>query len=717
MLSLYTKKMLQCKAFNNINKKKMTFDLTLTTSFISLFQILVSIFILSQGIIVIIQNPYSNSNRSFFFFQFCMFLWMIGMGLGYFSTNDFYTLIFLKIGFIAVSTIPMSTYIFSSYFRSEKPKDSFVIIGTLTTLLVAINIILDNPFFIKGIIHYDWGNYMLIGPGSVLSILLFAFFMFLFGRNLHDSYIKAERRKKWYLLAFISGMLSFLGIVDFLPGYGLWMPIHPPGFIFVGVLASFMGYFMIRYNLADIKLVLGRAIGHAFTIGILAVIYILLFVFLLPGNKTTTDFIFYVTFFILGIYLFNLFIRGGKKLADEIFNKDQKNFEIKIDKFEKQLYHFENLDKFSKEIFDFIEDSLRIENPFFLIINEKDKSWSIIKPSGLKIESQKIPMQYKGAIKMSAEEDMGPIDVEEIYNFNEIIKEAISLSKENKGIMLVPLVTRSNIIGFLVFGKQLTKQSFSFKEKEALKYLASAVSISWENVRLFENIERENRIKMDFITIASHQLRTPLTRLKWALEMMSSKPNLENDIKNIVSELATSTDNMISMVGQLLGVAEFEKGEIIETSKFLIYPVINEVLSKKEGEANTKGVSIKIENKEKETEVVFSKHSLIIIVETLIDNAIQYTKKGGNVNISIHKTNKDTVEVQIADNGIGIPKDEQNNIFNKFFRGNNATSIRPDGTGLGLYYAKLLTEKQGGDIYFSSNEGEGSVFHIILPAI
>ena len=326
-------------------------------------------------------------------------------------------------------------------------------------------------------------------------------------------------------------------------------------------------------------------------------------------------------------------------------------------------------------------------------------------------------MQYKGAIKMSAEEDMGPIDVEEIYNFNEIIKEAISLSKENKGIMLVPLVTRSNIIGFLVFGKQLTKQSFSFKEKEALKYLASAVSISWENVRLFENIERENRIKMDFITIASHQLRTPLTRLKWALEMMSSKPNLENDIKNIVSELATSTDNMISMVGQLLGVAEFEKGEIIETSKFLIYPVINEVLSKKEGEANTKGVSIKIENKEKETEVVFSKHSLIIIVETLIDNAIQYTKKGGNVNISIHKTNKDTVEVQIADNGIGIPKDEQNNIFNKFFRGNNATSIRPDGTGLGLYYAKLLTEKQGGDIYFSSNEGEGSVFHIILPAI
>ncbi|MEK7213885.1 MAG: ATP-binding protein [Patescibacteria group bacterium] len=692
-------------------------SINLTMDFISLLQILVSVFILIQGIIVLIQNPHSNLNKSFFFFQFCVFIWMIGMGFGYFSANDSYTLILVKIGFIGVSLIPISTYIFSAYFRSEQPRKVFIIPGALLTLFIIINVIMNNPFFVKGIIKYSWGNYIHNGSGAILSVFLFAFFMYFFGKNLYESYIKAERRKRWYGLAFISGMLSFAGIVDFLPSFGLWMPIHPPGFIFVGVLSSFMGYFMIRYNLADIKLVLGRAIGHAVVIGIIGIAYILIFIKLFLINKNIEEIIKETAIFIFAIYIFNLLIKIGKRLTDEIFNKNQISFEIKINKFEKQLYRFKDLNKFFKEIFDFLEDSLRIETPFFLIINEKDRAWLMVRSSNLKIESRKIPMLYKGSMKMNSVENTKLIDTEQIFDFDEITKEAITLSKENKGIMLSPLITRLGIVGFLVFGKQVTRQSFGLKEKKALENLISAICISWENVQLFENIERENRIKMDFISISSHQLRTPLTRLKWALEMISTKIDLEDDMKIMLGDLRISTDNMISLVNQLLSVAESEKGEIIETSKSLIYPIIKEVIDKKMPEIITKKINFKFKDDEKEMEAIFSKNALIIIVETLIDNAIQYTKNGGNIEVSFHKLDSKLIEIQVADDGIGISQNEQADIFSKFFRGDNAISIRPDGTGLGLYYAKLLAEKQGGSIYFSSNKGSGSIFHITLRGI
>ena len=84
-------------------------------------------------------------------------------------------------------------------------------------------------------------------------------------------------------------------------------------------------------------------------------------------------------------------------------------------------------------------------------------------------------------------------------------------------------------------------------------------------------------------------------------------------------------------------------------------------------------------------EAIFSKNALIIIVETLIDNAIQYTKNGGNIEVSFHKLDSKLIEIQVADDGIGISQNEQADIFSKFFRGDNAISIRPDGTGLGLY--------------------------------
>src|SRR3989344_4259375 len=195
----------------------MDFDFSI--DFIALAQIFVALFVFAQGVIVLVQNHQSNLNRSFFFFQLSVFIWMFGMGLAYFSNNEEVALVFAKLGFIGVSTIPITTYLFSVYFAGIKPNKPSVIISVLFGIFLIINI--NNTAFVKGIIHYPWGNYIYLGVGGFISIMLFLYFLTGFGRNLYIVYRKADRRKKWYLLAFIFGILSFVGIVDFLPAYGI----------------------------------------------------------------------------------------------------------------------------------------------------------------------------------------------------------------------------------------------------------------------------------------------------------------------------------------------------------------------------------------------------------------------------------------------------------------------------------------------------------------
>jgi signal transduction histidine kinase len=689
----------------------MPFDFS--KNLITIVQIFVSLFILAQATIVLIQNPKSNVNRSFFLFQFCVFVWMMGMGSAYLIADESLALFIAKIGYIGVSSIPVTTYVFSSYLRNNKPNKILTSLGIILTATVAINI--NNPFFVIGTVYYEWGNYMLLGPGGFVSVFLFVIFMSLFGRNLYLLYKRSERRKKWYFLAFIFGILSFVGAIDFFPGYEIFTKIHPLGFIFVSVFSSFMGYFIIRYSLSDVKLVLGRVVGHSIMIGLLVLIYVSVFITLSPGVKNLKDIFVNLFFFISAVYLFSLFSRVGRKLTDEIFYRDQIDFETKINLFEKELYRFQDPNKFFKEVFDFIEDSLRIENPLFILIDEKDKSWLLVKSIGQKIKTEKIPMLYKGVGVSDNKNALDIVDIKQISLADDITKEAILLSEQNGGVLLSSLYSRVGIVGFLVFGRQLSGQSYDFDTKKALKGLTGAISISWENVKLFENIEHENQLKMDFVSIASHQLRTPLTRLKWALELLSSKVQLEKDIKKIFNELVVSTDDMVGLVNQLLNVAESEKSEVMEKKNFKINPVLQDIINKKNIETSKKDILLKFNTEMSDIEAMFSVNSLKIIFETLIDNAIQYTPNGGEIDVDIKGSNDNMIEIKISDNGIGIPKDERNDIFTKFFRGNNAISLRPDGTGLGLYYARLLAEKQGGSIHFEPRNGGGTIFSILLP--
>jgi len=215
------------------------------------------------------------------------------------------------------------------------------------------------------------------------------------------------------------------------------------------------------------------------------------------------------------------------------------------------------------------------------------------------------------------------------------------------------------------------------------------------------------RAKDKFISLVSHQLRTPLTSMRLLTEMLSSGYAEELTVSQheYVQKIESSTVRMIQLVNEILGVSSIETGRLnihaTETDvSALIRGQIEEIAPLADETAQTVTVDV----------TLFSQ-----IVHNLLTNAVRYTLAEGTViSVAFEKTQKEYL-LTVHDHGIGIPKEAQQHIFSSFYRANNAIKARGDGTGLGLYLVHLVLDMTGGKIWFNSKEGEGSTFYVSLP--
>ena len=244
------------------------------------------------------------------------------------------------------------------------------------------------------------------------------------------------------------------------------------------------------------------------------------------------------------------------------------------------------------------------------------------------------------------------------------------------------------------------------------------------NLLFFVGIERDlskikavDRMKTEFISLASHQLRTPLSAVKWFGKMLVSGEagKLSHTQKDYVEKINESNEREIQLVNSLLNVSRIESGKILIVPKLTdLTKVISNVITdfKMEmGETNTKIRVIM----DKKIPLVYLDEDLIRhVYANLISNAIRYTMAGGNIIIKVYQS-KNYLMTEVKDNGIGIPKEEQKRIFEKFFRASNALKKETDGTGLGLFLSKTIVESSGGKMGFRSSEGVGSTIWFSLP--
>ena len=241
-------------------------------------------------------------------------------------------------------------------------------------------------------------------------------------------------------------------------------------------------------------------------------------------------------------------------------------------------------------------------------------------------------------------------------------------------------------------------------------------------IEVFRDITKEKEIdrsKSEFVSLASHQLRTPLGIIKWYLEVLSNNPYLKNAPKIIVdyfSEVVKNNERLLSLVRELLSVSRIDQGRVKDNPKStnirkIITDITHETLpvaQKKDIKLNLKIAQLRIPS------LIIDPLRFHEVVENLIVNAIEYTPSKGSVLITVKK-NRDTLFIAVKDNGIGMSSEEQKKLFTKFYRSQQAIIKNPEGSGLGLYVVKSYVEDWGGKISVKSAPKKGSTFTINLP--
>jgi len=241
--------------------------------------------------------------------------------------------------------------------------------------------------------------------------------------------------------------------------------------------------------------------------------------------------------------------------------------------------------------------------------------------------------------------------------------------------------------------------------------------ISFVITRSFEKLAEISRMKSEFINIVTHQLRAPLTNLRWAVDFLTSK-EWEGDKEKeeeYYSGLKENVGRMSELVDDLLVVSRLQQDTIpFRKKEISLEDMIKEMLLRFGAFADASNIEI-IFNPKEDTPSVFADPSQIkLVVENLIDNAIRYTKGGGKIEINLEKRGK-RAYFSITDQGVGIPEHDQKFIFQKFFRSENAMRDQTRGSGLGLFIAKTIIEKSDGEIGFESKDSKGTVFYFYLP--
>lgn len=235
-----------------------------------------------------------------------------------------------------------------------------------------------------------------------------------------------------------------------------------------------------------------------------------------------------------------------------------------------------------------------------------------------------------------------------------------------------------------------------------------------------EQIGKVNRVKSEFISIASHQLKAPLSGMRWSTDiLLNSKLGLLNTKQEeYIKDIQENTARMLRLVNDLLDVSKIESGKMdVNLQEVDLKGILKSVIKELNffAQANNAELVINIDEHVQKTKT--DPIRIKMVIQNLIDNAVKYIGvKKGTVRIDL-KNKEKYVYCSIADNGIGIPQKEQGKIFDKFFRGDGVARRQTIGSGLGLYIAKAVIESSGGKIGFISKEGKGSTFWFTLPSV
>ncbi len=325
-----------------------------------------------------------------------------------------------------------------------------------------------------------------------------------------------------------------------------------------------------------------------------------------------------------------------------------------------------------------------------------------------------------------AHEDIENIIIDKIENWDVKDGEVVSLKNHEYKLMMaaMPIVINGDKAGMIYVGRDVTAIYRGQQKSTIVLAILSAVALMLATIaghimagRTIVPIKIAYEKQRQFTADASHELRTPLSVVMSSVDVLQNDPSQTSPfIKQVIEDMKDETKRMAKLVADLLAIARNDNyGIAIIKQKFDVIEVIEQVIRKMKPLAQAKNIKLyfaKQPRLEFHADIERIKQLLLI----LVDNAIKYTPENGLVTIKIgHSQEGKKLKLMITDTGMGIPREDQTHIFDRFYRVDKARSRESGGAGLGLAIAKGIVDVHGGEIRVESNVGSGSTFIVVLP--
>lgn len=281
------------------------------------------------------------------------------------------------------------------------------------------------------------------------------------------------------------------------------------------------------------------------------------------------------------------------------------------------------------------------------------------------------------------------------------------------------------VMGIMIVVSSLTAYAFGTRYIEdpltvalIIQLLAGVLLIMAAIItRSFERLAEANRLKSEFISIVSHQLRSPLSNLKWTIELLTSGKlgKIEEKQVEYFKIIRENSNRMHELVSDLLTVSRIESAKLpFKKQEFSMQELVDSLIIEYKPLASASNVEVIFKGVDDLPKVSSDPSRIKLVTENLLDNAIRYVNEKGKVEIKLSQENNN-IRFSVKDNGVGIPQKDKKYIFQKFFRSENVLKHQTKGSGLGLYISKAMIKKAKGKIGFQSEEGKGSTFWFTIP--
>jgi len=499
------------------------------------------------------------------------------------------------------------------------------------------------------------------------------------------------------------------------------------------------GYAIIRHRLFDIRMAAVRALAYALSIATLAGVYSLLAFGLantfLGAHDNLGLQIFYLAIALLLALTFAPLKTFFDKITRSVFYQDAYEPQKVIDDLSSVLVSTVNIDDLGKDTAEILHTALKSQYVGILLperTGEEARERSMVSGENIRIKEVEI-------IKVLISYDEKLIIRDELHSQRTKLNQVL---RESNCAIAARLEAHGDFIGYVLFGIKNSGRPYTRQDIDLIHIVVDELALGIQNALRFEEIRQFNQTlqqriddatkelrktneqlqkldaaKDEFVSMASHQLRTPLTSIKGYISMV-----LEGDVGKItptqhqmLSEAFTSSERMVHLIGDFLNVSRLQTGKfMLEDKPVDLSKLMTQEIDSLQTTINAHGLKLHYRKPSYFPVLMLDEGKIRQVLMNFIDNAIFYSPEGKTITVKL-SVEEGFAVVRVIDAGIGVPKSERAHLFTKFFRASNARKQRPDGTGVGLFLAKKVIAAHGGVMVFESEEGKGSTFGFRLP--